>query len=1657
MLRKWIKGVGIFILVIVLLLAGLLLFLHTDWGKSIVKSKVESFLQKKWKTQVYIGEIDYRLPDWLSLGHIVILDKQNDTLLRGGRIYVGVKMLRLISGSIEVSKVSLEDIALNCRRSRNDSAFNFQFIIDAFASSDTISSKPAGKKPLLLSVKRILLNKVSLVYKDERSQFYISGTIGYFSCLPSTLYPDKKIFYFNEADLRRTYVSIVDSSIPAMAIPKYVIEKRPAQGGLFFTSNRLGLRDIDFSFRQPFKTTTNLDIRVDSLEAEKASADLGRQNINCRKLLLNNSSVHLTVNTSPVKNVLQPVKTSSVSKKEIWRIKSELVTFQNNSFGFHNTATKPVKGLDLQHFDLKEVTLQMKQSAMDSGGMSTSVDIQSLTISNKLHVKQLTADAKLTDSICTVNDLKLAINESQLNIHGAIVWQLKPAVYKTAKQQFQIKPSWFRYSDILLVQPTLKERLPVSLQPTDKIFIAGKFTGSIQNFSADKLKVHTSSQLFQFEGAADMRLKKNGIELNVSMQQLLVKKQILSKELQQQFQRGLNLPDAIALSGKIEWSSSQLRTDLKMNTSFGQLNINGTVKNFNQPSLTSYDVATETDHFDAGKLIRLDSLFGNLTGRINIQGIGLSPDDINVNTEAQIKNIVFHGYSYSSIEIEAEMHKAEFTLRSHLADPNLEADLNIGGRISPDIDAISRIQISRADLLSLGFVSDTLVVSSTVTVNTSIKKSKEIHAILQADSTLIFTSARKDTARHIAFTCDSDADSTSISVNTPFVHAMFKSNFSMDDFPVFINSFKDRILLSDTVSVKGQVPDWPGQQAKFDLMLADNALIKLLIPGLELRQPFVLSGSYTAVSNDSFLLINASAPDIHFNQYEAHNLEFSTQSKDSLLQFSLLGKEVFNGSKLLKNASVTGTLMKQLLTVKSRVEDSAGKEFYSASVLMKRSPGEISIKVPDDLVLNYNKWEIDTGNKIRILPDGYIVDHLLLENRHQLISVNSKQQQDISPIDIKIDSFDISNVFALIAANNDLNVRGILNADITVQQPIHKIPIITGDLQANNLEVYHTPLGSLIIHSITSGDSLSIKGDLNGPNQVDFNGHLNLIDRGIDLETHLNRLDLSLMQGFTKDFLSRLSGNITGAFSIKGFPDTLHYGGVINLDSIAFAVQQLNTLYKINQQKLILDDSVVRFNQFMFTDSSGHPLTVQGRIALTSLSGEMLNLDIATKGFTALNAPRRPKTPLYGVGNIDARIQVRGAVSEPVIDGNIDLLEKSSVHFILLPQTSVSKVRKDGIVFVNIDTIPLPGMEVADSIKDSAQRRTVYKGLQYNLDIRVDKNAEFSIIIDPATSDELVAKGEGRLNAGLDKNGNMGLSGVYNLQSGYYKMNNLLLRGKFMLVKGSSISFDGDPMAAVADVTTNYEVEASPKGLLNYKDADNADYPQRVHFLVVFMIKGPVSKPVLSFDIQLKDKGTELKSSLRSDIEHELMRLRSNVTEMNKQVFSLLLTKRFAGTTGDNSLESSNLNANNALKEGISSFLTEAMNQAADQLIKGVDVDVNMKTYKSGDDPISKTDLGVAMSKDLFEDRLVIRVEENFAVGNNGTTPPKSGTQYIPDITSTYKLSRDGRLQVKAYQKNEYDAVVQGYFTEVGVSFTIELSYDKFMEIVRRRKNMSRE
>src|SRR5678816_3231181 len=161
MARKWLKRMAVFLAVILFLITALILFLHTTWGKSIVRNKVEKYLANKLQTTLSFGALDYRLPNWIRLKEVLILDRKHDTLLSGGSIYVRINMLKLLSQDVQIGGLELEGIVVHLRREANDSTFNYQFITEAFTTDNQETATTTSRsEPIRLSVHHLLLNDI---------------------------------------------------------------------------------------------------------------------------------------------------------------------------------------------------------------------------------------------------------------------------------------------------------------------------------------------------------------------------------------------------------------------------------------------------------------------------------------------------------------------------------------------------------------------------------------------------------------------------------------------------------------------------------------------------------------------------------------------------------------------------------------------------------------------------------------------------------------------------------------------------------------------------------------------------------------------------------------------------------------------------------------------------------------------------------------------------------------------------------------------------------------------------------------------------------------------------------------------------------------------------------------------------------------------------------------------------------------------------------------------------------------------------------------------------------------------------------------------------------------------------------------------------------
>ena len=230
-------------------------------------------------------------------------------------------------------------------------------------------------------------------------------------------------------------------------------------------------------------------------------------------------------------------------------------------------------------------------------------------------------------------------------------------------------------------------------------------------------------------------------------------------------------------------------------------------------------------------------------------------------------------------------------------------------------------------------------------------------------------------------------------------------------------------------------------------------------------------------------------------------------------------------------------------------------------------------------------------------------------------------------------------------------------------------------------------------------------------------------------------------------------------------------------------------------------------------------------------------------------------------------------------------------------------------------------------------------------------------------------------------------------------------------------------------------------------------FNQKVPFKVILYLTGKISKPDIKFDIQLPEENSVISSNLRTTIENKLVQIRGDESATNKQVFSLLLMGRFVGEQSSDFFQGNGDNFSDLARQSVSRFLSSALNEIAANILKGVDIDLNLNSYRdfnNGGD-VQRTDLNVALSKSFLNDRLTVGVGKNFGVqGQNANAKTNNG--FIPDVSIGYKLTKDGKYLLKTYRKNQFEVILDGYVVETGVGFVVTMDYDTFSELFRRNK-----
>jgi hypothetical protein len=438
-------------------------------------------------------------------------------------------------------------------------------------------------------------------------------------------------------------------------------------------------------------------------------------------------------------------------------------------------------------------------------------------------------------------------------------------------------------------------------------------------------------------------------------------------------------------------------------------------------------------------------------------------------------------------------------------------------------------------------------------------------------------------------------------------------------------------------------------------------------------------------------------------------------------------------------------------------------------------------------------------------------------------------------------------------------------------------------------------------------------------------------------------------------------------------------------------------------------------------------------------------LDLTTNDFRLLNTTENDNELFYGQVGVNAAVKIRGTMLEPVIDARLGLSDGSDFTYVV-PQNDATVMEGEGIVRFVDKTFKndkfMKGINHADTVKSK------FVGLNLTARIELTDRESFKVIIDPTTGDQLAVKGNTTLTLSMDPTGDMNLSGRYEISEGTYNLSFYkFLKREFKIEKGSTMTWSGDPLNAEMDIAAIFEVETAPIDLLanQLQGSDESEqnrYKQRLPFLVYLDISGQLLKPEIAFrlDMPMADR-----NYMGGNIYSRLQDINTREADLNKQVFALLILKRFISDNPFENQGSSGLEG--TARTSVSKMLTEQLNRLSEN-VRGVELSFDVKSYEdySSGEAQGQTELQLGLSKNLFNDRLVVKVAGNVDVEGENTN--RDVTDFIGDLALEYKLTEDGRFRITGFRSGNYD-MIDGELTETGAGLIYIKDYNLLSELFK--------
>lgn len=1624
--------------VLLLFFIGVILFIRSEWGQDIIVNKAVKYVSSKTNTKVGIDRLFVTFSGNIFLEGLYLEDKKGDTLLYSKTLEANLPFAPIISGTgVHLKSLEWDGVTAKISREENTEAFNFNFLIDTFATQDTVQAQTAqANTPLNIDVGSISLSNFNISYNDAFLGIESNFRLGEFEVAIDVLDIEKMHFEVDDLALRNATIAYKQTK------PFPIAEDTIATTQPYVSVNDFTLDNVKATYNSlPDKLLADVTIGDFLLELQKA--DLATNNFEVGQLALKNSTIYVKAGEKIIDSTTQVTTTTSAFQWPEYIVKVDVIDVENNNITFISGNQKPTAG-EFNTAAIAVSDFKIKANSIAYGNKKAHAEIDAFSFNEKsgLQLRELAFNADLDEKNASVSLLRLQTNRSSLAGTMALQYASVQQLINTpdhAIVDLSIPNMNLDIQDAFIFQPDLSKNEYVQKLASQTITGTLSANGTLKAIQIPNVNIHWGENTkLQATGELLHSLQPDALAFDFSTIKATTTREDVLRFVSEN-ELGISIPKTIVIQAAASGNPQDIKGNIALTIPEGKAKITGSFKNNTQ---IAFDGKVQVDSLQLNKLLKNEKL-GDLSFTMNTAGSGNSIQTLNATLNADFTALEFNNYDFSNLDLDGEIVNGKGDINLNFKDENLNFKTNT----KLNLDSISstiklNANLIGADLYALGITQENIKVGTKLTanfkgnatdfeLNTSILEGVAVHENEQ------YQMGNLDMYALI------DANTTNVDINSDFLNGNLKSNGSPDKVSAAIEK-QIKAYFSDTTELDTIVN--PIQLSVNFSLKPTPILTEVFLKGVERLDTISMKANFDALTRE----LNAKLylPSAMYNGSTVDSLSVLVNGNATDLNFTASFASLASDPILIKKTLFEGNLKNNALLLDFTSFDEDKKLLHMASeVSFAKDTIQVHIN-PSELIFNRKEWTIPQDNSITIADKLLNFKNIkFTKDTQELTLSNTIKGIEKEHIGVVFDNFKLQTFLSFLNPDEAL-ASGLIGGDLVIENPFGATGIIA-DFKINKLEALQKPLGNLKLKAASTGRS---KYDFNlalkdGGIDLDVTGDYAAASTGalLNLDVALNRVDLKMIEQFSEGSITDSEGTISGAIKVNGTTINPEYTGEINFNATQFKVAQLNSIFKISDETLKVDNSGLYLDSFQINDANDHSFSVAGSILTEQITNPTFDISVKADAFQVMNSTKDDNELFYGEASMDADITVSGDLKLPVVKGMLRVRKITDVTYIV-PESQLDVEERDGVVlFVN--------RENPDAIltrNDDEETASIFKGYKVNTILEIADDAVFNIVIDKKTGDNLQVSGDAALNFGMSANGTMSLTGRYELKDGHYETSlyNLVKR-RFNIRPGSTITWQGSPMDASLDVTAIYNVETSASPLMasvtSSEDASAAGkYRQVLPFLVYLNVDGQLLEPKLSFDLDMPE---DSQGSLGGAVYGRIQQLNGQESELNKQVFSLLALNRFFPDSGS---DGSGGGTATLARDNVNKVLSGELNAFSDKVFGDtgfeLDFDLDSFTDYQGDSPQDRTQLNINAKKKLFNNRLI--VSAGSAVDVEGSSQTGQGeTPIIGNVSLEYLLSEDGRYRLKGFRKNEYQNVIDGQLIITGVALIFNKEFNNFSEL----------